>query len=115
MKRIILVSILCLGSALPPLPPAPKRNHKSAEVERGAGAKSLIAKLVALPGPRTNTIAWLYPPGVNPSQFWWDIQQATSPDGPWSTLVTNASGAFDVHVNKSQALSIYRLRAKLTS
>ncbi len=112
-KRLAFISVLCLGATLPPSPPISHRNHKSAAVHQGAGAAKLIAKIV--PSVlRTNTFTWLYPTGVNPSQFWWDIQQATSPDGPWSTLVTNASGAFDVHVNKSQALSIYRLRAKLT-
>lgn len=113
MKRIILVSILCLGSALPPLPPAPKRNHPSAAVHQGAGAAKLIAKIVPSVS-RTNTFTWLYPTGVVAANYFWDLEQATSPNGPWSTLVTNASGAFDVHVNKSQALSIYRLRAKLT-
>ena len=113
MKCIILVSILCLGSALPALPPATKRNHKSAAVHQGAGAAKLIAKIVPSVS-RTNTFTWLYPPGVVAANYFWDIEQATSPNGPWSTLVTNASGAFDVHVNKSQALSIYRLRAKLT-
>ena len=110
-----ILALLCLAAALPPLPAVPKRNHphKSAAVHQGAGAAKLIARIVPSVST-TNTFTWLYPPGVNPSQFWWDLEQATSPNGPWSTLVTNASGAFDVHVNKSQALSIYRLRAKLT-
>lgn len=107
-----ILALLCLAAALPPLPAVPKRNHKSAAVHQGAGAAKLIAKIVPSVS-RTNTFTWLYPPGVNPSQFWWDIQQATSPDGPWSTLVTNASGAFDIHVNKSLPLSVYRLRAKV--
>ena len=113
MRALLLLLLLLCVAMTPPLPPVPKRNHKSAAVMRGDGAAKLIAR-IAPSVSRTNTFTWLYPPGVNPSQFWWDIQQATSPNGPWSTLVTNASGAFDVHVNKSQALSIYRLRAKLT-
>jgi len=77
------------------------------------GAAKLIAKIVPSVSI-TNTFTWIYHPDLDPASMWWDIQQATSPNGPWITLVTNASGAFDVHVNKSQPLMIYRLRAKLT-
>jgi hypothetical protein len=100
-------------SATPPPIPVSKRPHKSAAVHQGAGSAKLIAKIVPAPTPRTNSIPWLYPPGIVASNYWWDIQQASMPTGPWSVLVTNASGAFDVHVNKYESLRIYRLSAKV--
>jgi hypothetical protein len=100
-------------SFTPPPIPVFKHPHKSAAVHQGAGASKLIAKIVLVPTLRTNSIPWLYPPGVVASAFWWDIQQAAAPTGPWTVLVTNASGAFDVHVNKYESLRIYRLSAKV--
>ena len=107
----LMLGALVAFAALPPIPII-KRPHMSAAVERGAGAKALIAKIVPSVA-LTNTIVWLYPPGVSPSQFWWNLESSTDLKN-WTTLVTNASGPFDVYVNKSLPLSVYRLRAKLT-
>jgi hypothetical protein len=98
--------------ATPPSPPVPKRPHKSAAIHQGAGAAKLISKIVPSIS-RTNTFTWLYPPGLDPSQFWWNIESSTDLKN-WTVLVTNASGPYSVNVNKSTPLSIYRLRAKLT-
>jgi hypothetical protein len=110
MKYLLLISALCLGASLPPAPPASHRPHKSAAVHQGAGAARLIAKIVPSVSI-TNTFTWQY--SVNPSNYWWNIESSTDLK-TWTTLVTNASGPYSVNVNKSQPLSIYRLRARLS-
>ena len=112
IRFTLFLVLLCTAASLPPAPPVSHRPHKSALVERGAGARALIAKIVPSVS-RTNTFTWFYPPGIDPASFWWNIESSTDLKN-WTTLVTNASGSFDVHVNKSQPLSVYRLRGRLS-
>jgi hypothetical protein len=106
-----LLPILCIAASIPPLPKAP---HRSAAVTQGMGAAKLIAKVVAPSAPRTNSFAWKYPDGMNPAAFWWDIQTAPNAAGPWTVLITNASGVCEVSVNRNEALRLYRLSAKVS-
>lgn len=101
--------LLCVAAMLPPTMPKVKRLHRPiVETTQGAGAAKLIAKVV-LPMPRTNVIVWQYPTWLNPSNYFWNIETSTSVAGPWTVLVTNASGAFEVTANKQEPLRIYRL------
>lgn len=102
-----LIALTCVAAALPPVPPA-KRVYRHAEVTQGMGAAKLIATVMP-PAPSTNTFAWQYPPGINPSNYFWNIESAASVKGPWSVVVTNASGAQDVTVNRNESLRLYRL------
>ena len=112
---VCLCMVVCLGAALPPLPPKPKRPHKSAAVHQGAGAAALISKLSVIvpPSPVTNTIVWQYPPGLVASNLWWNIEASTDL-AHWSVLVSNASGASEVSVNKGAPLQVYRLSGRLS-
>lgn len=103
-----------IGAALtPPLPPVPKRNHVSAAVHQGQGAAKLIAKAVLPPAPTTNTIAWQYPPGIDPSARWWNVETSTDLT-TWSVLVSNATGEASINVSKSQPLQAFRLSGRLS-
>ena len=57
-----LVALLGLAASSvdgpPPLPPLP---HKSAQVERGAGAQALLAKPQVVVPPKTYYLAWDFP------------------------------------------------------
>ena len=121
MKRAAMLAIvlwlafaamMTWGSTVPPLP---KRPHKSAVVTQGDGAAKLVAKAVVIvpPSPTTNTIAWQYPPDVVASNLWWNIE-ATTDLRTWTVLVTNATGASEITVNKATPLQAYRLSARLT-
>lgn len=104
-----MFTLLCVAASIPSLP---KVRHKSAAVTQGMGAAKLISKVV-LPTRMTNSFAWKYPPGVDSAALWWNIEQADSAKGPWTVLVTNASGACEVTVNRSEPLHLYRLALKL--
>ena len=104
--------LLCVAASLPLRPKVP---HKSAAVHQGAGAAALIAKLAVIvpPAPTTNIIVWQYPPSIVASNLWWNIEQAPNPIGPWTVLVTNATGACEIIVNKAEPLRAYRLSGRL--
>ena len=113
-KAVLFPVLLCLAATVPPLPPVPKRNHKSAAVSQGDAAARLIAKIAPPAAPHTNTFVWSYPPQINPSNFFWNIETAVSASGPWTVLITNASGAQDVTVTKSEGLRLFRLSRNLS-
>ena len=114
MKAIAALALVCIAATVPPLPPVPKRNHKSAAITQGMGAAKLIAKIIPPAVPRTNTFVWRYPPQINPSNFFWNIESSIGVKGPWTVIVTNASGAQDVTVNRTEALRLYRLSINLS-
>lgn len=113
-------SILCCAIALACLaamvPPKPKLPHHSAAVHQGAGALSLISpKLRTVTAPSLSVfLTWQYPTNINRSNYWWNIEQSDSLRGPWSVLVSNASGTFTVTVDKTKPLRVYRLSGRLT-
>lgn len=108
--KFILLAMLCVAATLPPLV---KVGHKSAALTQGMGAKALIAKVVLPAAPRTNVFEWRYPPGLNAQSYFWDIQTSTDLK-TWTTIITNASGACEVTVNRTEALRLYRLALKLS-
>lgn len=113
MRRygLLLAVLFCVAATVPPVPKL-KQHHRSAAVERGAGAKALIKPMVVAV-PVVNTFVWQYPSSVNPSNLWWNIE--TSSDlRSWSVAVSNASGVTTVNVNKQQPLQVYRLAGRLT-
>jgi hypothetical protein len=99
-------------NAPPPLPVA-KKHYRSGEVARGAGAAKLIAKAAPLAPPHTNSITWLYPANLNPSNFWWNVEASTDLTN-WVVVITNASGTCEVTVNRNEALRIYRLSGRFS-
>ena len=103
----LMLGALVAFAALPPIPII-KRPHKSAAVERGAGATKLISKIVPAPGPTTNTSVWIYPPSINPSNLWFNIE-ASSDLQNWSVLISNASGPGEVRVKRTDPPGFYRL------
>ena len=107
----VLSYALYAVNAPPPLPPAPKRPHKSAAVHQGDGAAKLLVKPMVAVGPTTNTITWRY--DVNPSNYWWNIESSTDLKN-WSVLISNASGVEAVNLKKSEALRAYRLSARVS-
>lgn len=109
MKAIALIGLLCIAATIPPLP----KHYRSGEVPRGAGASKLIAK-VTVTQPWTNTFTWQYPASIDPASMWWNIEQATSVKGPWSVLISNATGAAEVTVDRKDALRVYRLSGRIS-
>jgi len=103
-----------IGAALtPPLPPVPKRNHVSAAVHQGAGAAKLIAKAIIPAPPTTNTFVWQYPPGIDPSSRWWNIE-ASSDLATWLVISSNASGPSEVRVKRTDPPGFFRLAGRLS-
>ena len=96
----LCVSAWSIVTSPPPLPTV-KRPHKSAAVERGAGAKALIAPPPSAGVPVTTIIVWKYPASVNPSNLWWAIESSTDLR-TWSVLVSNASGEATVNIKRSE-------------
>jgi hypothetical protein len=109
----LLVTQGATSTQVPPMPPEKRKSIKAAT--QGSGALALIAKpkIAIAPLPTTNTFAWKYPSGINPSNYWWDVQASVDFQN-WSTVVTNASGASEVTVKKTDPLRVYRLSRKLT-
>lgn len=54
---------------------------------------------------RTNAVAWSLPPCAD--SYWWNVETATKPQGPWTVVVSNATGW--PTVTADQPCSIYRL------
>lgn len=105
----VLLSLACLGAMLPPFIPRP---HKSSAVHQGAGALALISRYPALSSPTTNSFLWQYPPGINPSNFWWNIEVSTDLVH-WSVLVSNASGEYADTSVRTNSLRVYRISGRL--
>ena len=113
---VCLCCVVCLGAALPPIPPKPKlppkkRHYKSGEVPRGTGAKALISK-VSIPVSRTNVFLWTFPQGLHPEIYFWNIEQSTDL-AHWSVLVSNASGVSEVRVLRTEPARVYRLCGRM--
>src|ERR1017187_9249692 len=103
-----ILALLCVAK-VPPLPTV-KRAHQSAAVHQGRAALDQIAKpkLIVLPVPMTNSFTWRYSPGTNPSNLWWSVE-ASRDLKSWSVLISNASGATEVHVKRTDPPGFYRL------
>jgi hypothetical protein len=103
--------LLCVAASLPTLP---KRPNKSVAIHQGAGAAALISRaaLIVPPAPLTNIIAWQYPPGIVPSNFWWNIESSTDLRH-WSVSIRNATGAYKVTVKKTDHLRAYRISGRI--
>lgn len=111
----IILALFCISASQPPpMPPTPKsvKHWKHAiGVTQGAGALSLITpKSVALPA--VYTFYWQYPAGLNPYDFWWNVESSTDLKN-WSVIITNASGESTVNASKSDPLRVYRLSGRL--
>lgn len=105
MRAAGCLALLVCVAAVPPVPKAPKKHVTP--LTQGAGAKQLIAKSVVIP-PRwhTNTFVWRYPPSINPSNYWWDIQCSTDLVH-WVTVTTHATG--DYWVTNTGSRRVFRL------
>jgi hypothetical protein len=110
---LAILALLCVAM-VPPVPNV-KRPHKSAAVHQGRAAMDQIAKpkLIVLPRPTTNSLAWQYPPVVVAADMWWNIESSTDLR-KWSVLVSNASGVCEVNVKKTEPLRAYRLSGRLS-
>lgn len=103
-----MLALLCLAATIPPIP---KANHRSASIHQGAAAAKLLIK-PSIVTPRDTLIVWQYPPSINSSNYWWNIETSTDLKR-WSVLVSNASGDASVTVGKSKPLRVYRLSGRL--
>lgn len=100
----------CATAGLPPIPH--KRAKRVVPQTQGAGAKALLVPLPPPISPGTNVIVWQYPKSINPTDLWWNLE-ASADLKVWAVVVSNASGAATVNVNKSDPLRIYRLSGRL--
>ena len=89
---------------------SPKENPPAEVIERMNDA----SEIPPAPGPKTNVIAWKFPRGINPSNYWWNIQSAPGMSGPWVTVITNASGDNTVFVSRTNAMGFWRLVGRQT-
>ena len=96
------------------IPPGHRQNHRSPAIHQGAGALALISQSAAVlpPSSTTNIITWKYPPGIVPSNFWWNIESSTDLRH-WSVVIRNATGAYKVTANKIDRLRVYRLSGRI--
>jgi hypothetical protein len=102
---LAILALLCIA-AMPPNPPK-SRHYKSGEVPRGAGSRALIAKVV-IPVARTNAFLWKFPEGLHPESYFWNIE-ASSDLANWTVVISNASGATEVRVKRTDPPGFYRL------
>ena len=115
---LTFLALACIAAAVPPMPKIP-RHYRHAEITQGDGALDLIRPVPAKPGfmaiplPISHIFTWRYPASINPSNYFWNIEQATSPLGPWSVVVSNATGATNLFIQKNEPLRIYRLSGRL--
>ena len=97
---------------VPPIPPVPARPHKSAAIHQGAGAAALIVKpLIITLVSLTNSVVWQYPPSVNPSNLWWNIESSTDLYH-WEVAISNASGQSAINVKPTEPLRVFRLSGR---
>lgn len=108
-KLCWLLALLAVAAVPTPL----LQRHKSAAVERGAGAAKLIAKTAPAPSPETNVSVWQYPPSINPSNLWFNIE-ASSDLKNWSVVISNASGPGEIHVKRTDPPGFFRLAGRLS-
>jgi hypothetical protein len=109
MKPALAILALICVAMVPPVPSV--KHHKSAAMERGAGATKLIAKIAPKPTPTTNTTVWLYSPSINPLNLWFNIE-ASSDLAHWSVVVSNASGPGEVRVKRTDPPGFFRLAGR---
>lgn len=105
---VIILALFCLALSLPP---APKRPHRSAAIHQGAGALALLKQAPPPQPPVSRTIDWVYPPGINPSALWWNVESSTDLRH-WIVVITNASGNNSLTVNKAEPLRAFRLSGR---
>jgi hypothetical protein len=105
-----LLTLSCLAASPPPVP---RLKHRHAQgVTQGAGALALIKRTAVLQ-PRVVTIDWQYPPGLEPANFFWNVEGSTDLK-MWSVIITNASGVNTVTVNRNEPLRVFRLSGRLS-
>lgn len=111
LRLALILALLCVALTPPPLP---KRPHKSAAVNQGAGALALISQpKVATVKTNSVTFVWQYPAGVNPSNLWWSVMSSTDLRN-WTVAISNASGNSTVTVQRIEPIRVYRLSGRNT-
>lgn len=111
MKRLTLI-LLCstalAAESPPPLPKPPKVYKHATGVEKGAGAKSLLAVEV-LPAPKTFTITWC---PVDDPTLTFNVYHSYTPGLSGMTLLTNvSSNRFTITVDRSIPMEFFSVKA----
>ena len=104
-----IIALVCVAAMVAPTPPKPpKTPPKPAPEQQGASVVVIVP-----PSPRTNIIAWKYPAGLVPSNYWWNVESSTDLRH-WSVVIRNATGAYQVTAKKTDRLRAYRISGRLT-
>ena len=111
--KIVLLSLLvvCVGLT----PPLPKVNHKSSLVERGAGAKSLLSKLVIqhTNAPITNVVVswtWIGDTNNYASNVVFNVRSKTN-NFSWKLETSTTNMAYTNKIDKTLMSKFFEISA----
>jgi hypothetical protein len=73
--------------------------------------RALKSATFVLPAPplRTNFPAWLFPPGLNPQAWYWDLQETTNLI-TWRTVIIDTTATYPVIFPTNTPFKFYRLQ-----